>query len=277
MNKPFPIRLKRPLAVFDIESTGVSPRADRMIELAVLRINPDGTVDERTWLVNPTVRIPIESIAVHGITDEEVAACPTFADVALDILTFFEGCDLAGFSAAYFDVQLLNEEFLRAGIRTFRPEARAMVDAQKIYHRREPRDLTAALKFYCGRDLGEDAHGALADARATLDVIVGQLERYPDLPRDVDALDRMFNPVDPFNVDRAGRFRWSEGEVIVNFGKKKGTKLRDLAADSREGHSFLRWITKSDFAEDTRAVAENALLNIFPKPLPAQAKPVWHR
>ena len=211
MNKPFPIRLKRPLAVFDIESTGDSPRADRMIELAVLRINPDGTVDERTWLVNPTVRIPVESIAVHGITDEEVADCPTFADVALDILTFFEGCDLAGFSAAYFD-----------------------------------------------------AHGALADARATLDVIVGQLERYPDLPRDVDALDRMFNPVDPFNVDRAGRFRWSEGEVIVNFGKKKGTKLSDLMADRLDGHSFLKWIARSDMPEDTRAVAENALRGYLP-------------
>ncbi len=278
--KNFPIQLKRPLIIFDIESTGISPRADRLIELAALRLNPDGSYEERTWLVNPTVKIPVESIAVHGITDEEVATCPTFAEVAFDVLTFFEGCDLGGFSAAYFDVHMLQEEFLRANINTFRPETRAMVDAQKIFHKKEPRDLTAALKFYCEKDLGEDAHGALADARATLEVLIGELERYPDLPRDVDALDKMFNPSDPFNVDRAGRFRWVDGSVVVNFGKKKGMKLFDLANDPKDGQPFLKWVMKNDFPDDTRLVAENALKGIFPKALPAQSKSikqVWHR
>ncbi len=268
----FPIPLRRPLIVFDIESTGTSPRADRILELAALRINPDGSRDEKVWLVNPGQKIPVESIAVHGITDAEVADCPPFEAIALEVLTFFDGCDLAGFSAGYFDAQILNEEFLRCGIRDFHPEGRALVDAQKIYHKREPRDLSAALRFYCGRELGEDAHGALADARATLDVIVGQLERYPDLPRDVDALDRMFNPQDPFNVDRMGRWRWVDGEVTVNFGKKKGVKLRALAADRSDGHSFLKWMVKGDFPEDTRLVAENALKGVFPTPLQAQRK-----
>lgn len=265
MKHSFPIALRRPLVIFDIESTGTSPRADRVIELAALRLNPDWSRDDRVWLLNPTVKIPVESIAVHGITDAEVAACPTFAERAFEIFTFFEGCDLGGFSVGYFDAQILNEEFLRCGIRNFHPEARAIVDAQKIYHKREPRDLTAALKFYCGRDLGEDAHGALADAEATLEVLAGELVRYPDLPRDVDALDKLFNPSDPLNVDRLGRWRWIEGEVCVNFGKKKGAKLRELASDPHDGQSFLKWMVRGDFPEDTRAVAEQALRGIFPE------------
>ena len=264
MKTEFPIALKRPLVVFDIEATGLSPRADRILELAALRLNPDGTRDDRVWLLNPEMKIPVESIAIHGITDAEVADCPTFADKALEIYSFFEGCDLGGFAVGYFDAQILNEEFLRCGIKTFHPEARAMVDAQKIYHKREPRDLTAALKFYCGRDLGDAAHGALADAEATLEVLAGEMERYPDLPRDVDALDKLFNPVDPLNVDRMGKWRWVNGEVTVNFGKKKGTKLSDLMADRLDGHSFLKWIARSDMPEDTRAVAENALRGYLP-------------
>lgn len=276
--KAFPIKLKRPLVIFDIESTGISPRADRIIELAALRLNPDGSRDDRVWLLNPMVKIPIDSIAIHGITDEEVADCPTFQAVALEILTFFEGCDLGGFAAGYFDVQILQEEFLRCGIRDFAPESRAMVDAQKIYHKREPRDLTAALKFYCGRDLGEDAHGAFADAEASLEVLIGQLERYADLPRDVSALDMMFNPRDPLNVDRSGRWRWVDGEVTLNFGKKKGAKLRDLANDKKDGHAFLRWMVKGDFPDDTRAIADQALRGYLPSRIaPAPTTAVFKR
>ncbi|MEG2414705.1 MAG: 3'-5' exonuclease [Kiritimatiellia bacterium] len=273
----FPLPLKHPLIVFDIESTGVSPRADRLIELAAIRLNPDGSQDEKVWLVNPTVKIPVESIAIHGITDAEVATCPTFADKALEIFSFFGECDLAGFSVGYFDAQMLNEEFITAGIRDFHPEARYLLDAQKIYHKREPRDLTAALKFYCGKDLGADAHGALADTRATLAVIIGQFEKYPDLPHDLEAIDKIFNPQDPLNADRMGRFRWIEGEITVNFGKKKGQKLRDLAADKQDGRSFLRWIIKGDFAEDTRRLAEDALNGKIPESSPAPSKPLWHR
>lgn len=265
MKFDFPIALRRPLVVFDIESTGISPRADRIIELAAIRLNPDGSRDEREWLLNPQMKIPIEAVAIHGITDAEVADCPTFPEVATEIFMFFEGCDLAGFSAGYFDAQILNEEFLRCDIHNFHPDGRALLDAQKIYHKREPRDLTAALKFYCGKDLGEAAHGAMADTQATLEVLIGQFKKYPDLPRDIEKLDELFNPKDPFNVDRMGRWRWIDGEVCVNFGKKKGIKLTDLANGTiADGKSFLKWMIKSDFPEDTRTVAENALRGIFP-------------
>ncbi len=262
----FPIALRRPLVIFDIESTGLSPRADRVIELAAVRIEVDGRQEERVWLLNPGVEIPEEVIAIHHITNAEVRDCPTFAEVAHEIFDFFKGADLGGYSIGYFDVQILNEEFRRCDILDFQPDGRAIWDAQKIYHKREPRDLTAALKFYCDKDLGEAAHGALADTKATLEVLKGQLERYPDLPRDVDALDRMFNAKDPKNVDRMGRWRWINGAVCVNFGKKKGEKLLHLAADKQDGHSFLKWMLKSDFPEDTRYVAEQALKGLLPTP-----------
>ncbi len=261
-----PVTLRRPIVIFDVESTGLSPRADRIIELAAIKLSPDGHQEERTWLINPGMEIPEEVIAIHHITNADVRDCPHFEDVAQEIYDFFDGCDLGGYSIGYFDTQILNEEFARCNLFDFHPESRAIWDAQKIYHKREPRDLTAALKFYCGKDLGDAAHGALADTKATLEVLLGQLERYPDLPRDVDALDKMFNPKDPKNLDRMGRWRWMNGAVCVNFGKKKGEKLLDLAADKRDGHSFLKWILRSDFPEDTRFVAEQALKGLFPTP-----------
>ncbi len=261
-----PFQLRHPLIIFDIESTGLSPRADRIIELAAVKLSPDGSQEERVWLLNPGVEIPEEVIAIHHISNADVRDCPRFEDVAQEIFEFFKGCDLGGYSIGYFDTQILNEEFLRCNILNFHPEARAIWDAQKIYHKREPRDLTAALKFYCDKDLGDAAHGAMADTKATLEVLLGQLERYPDLPRNVDELDRMFNAKDPKNVDRMGRWRWINGEVCVNFGKKKGEKLTALAADRLDGHSFLKWMLRSDFPEDTRQVAEKALKGIFPTP-----------
>ena len=257
----FPITLDRPLIVFDIESTGINARTDRIIELAAIRVEPNGTETPGYWLLNPGVPIPEETTAIHGITNEAVRNCPRFSDKALEILVFFGESDLAGFNAGRFDIPMLQEEFARAGI-TFDPDRRRLLDAQRIYHTKEPRDLTAALKFYCGVE-HTDAHGAEADVRATLNVLLGQFERYPDLPRDMDTLDRTFNQLDPFNADRAGRLRWVDGEVTINFGKKKGTKLRDLAT---QDPGFLRWITRNDFPMDTRQICENAINGIFPPP-----------
>jgi DNA polymerase-3 subunit epsilon len=257
----FPIPLDKPLIVFDIEATGVSPRADRIIELAAIRVDPDGTEASGYWLLNPGVPIPVETTAIHGITDEIVAQQPAFKDKALEILAFFGDADLAGFNAGRFDIPMLSEEFARVGI-PFGPDRRRLLDAQRIFHTREPRDLSAALRFYCGRTHA-DAHGAEADVRATLDVILGQFEKYADLPKDMETLDRTFNPVDPFNADRSGRLRWVDGEVAVNFGKKKGARLKDLV---KEDPGFLKWITKNDFPQDTRAICENALKGVFPAP-----------
>ena len=255
----FPVNLDKPLIVFDIEATGVSPRADRIIELAAIRIGPDGEETPGYWLLNPGVPIPVETTAIHGITDEAVANQPTFKEKALEILAFFGDSDLAGFNAGRFDIPMLAEEFSRVGI-PFDADRRRLLDAQRIFHTKEPRDLSAALGFYCGRT-HDNAHGAEADVRATLDVIIGQFRRYADLPRDMDTLDRTFNPIDPFNADRSGRLRWVDGEIAINFGKKKGAKLKSLAKDDP---SFLKWIMKNDFPQDTRAICENALKGIFP-------------
>lgn len=264
----FPVKLDRPLAILDIEATGISPRADRLIELAILRIDPDGGEHEKTWLVNPTIPIPVETTAIHGITDDIVRNCPTFAQVANEIKSFIGSSDLSGFNILRFDVPMLCEEFQRAGV-LFEAESRRVLDAQRIFHMREPRDLTAALAFYCERP-HTDAHGAEADVRATRDVILGQFKRYADLPADMDALDRMLNPRDPFNVDRAGRLRWVDGEVTVNFGKKKGARLRDLM---RDDPGFLKWILKNDFPLDMRRIVEQAMNGVFPEPPRLKATP----
>ena len=259
------LALDRPLAVFDIESTGLNPRTDRILELAVVRLEPGGGRTERTWLLNPGVPIPVESTAIHGITDETVRDAPRFEERAAEILAFFRDCDLGGFGLSKLDIPILEEEFARCGM-FFNAGGRRLVDALRVYHRREPRDLSAAMRFYCGEEL-EGAHGAAADAAAALRVLEGEFARYPDLPTDPDAFDREINPRDPFNVDREGRFRWANREATVNFGKKKGQTLRALAA---EDPSFLRWIARSDFPLDTRRIASDALAGRFPEcPFPA--------
>lgn len=249
------LRLDRPLAVFDIESTGTNPRTDRIIELAIVLVFPNGRRETHTWLFNPGVPIPIESTAVHGITDEMVADRPPFAERARDVLRLLDGCDLGGYNHTRFDIPILQEEFNRAGL-FFDVDGHRIFDAQRIFHKREPRDLTAAVKFYCDGEELVGAHGAEADAKATLRVLEGQFRKYPDLPRDPDALDRLLNERDPFNVDRAGRLRWLDGEVTINFGKKKGEKVRDLVAHDR---NFLKWILKADFPLDTREIIRGIL------------------
>jgi len=257
----FPIKLDRPLAILDIEATGISPRADRIVELAILRIAPDDTEQFRTWLINPTIPIPVETTAIHGITDDVVRNCPTFAQVAAEIKTFIGDSDLGGFNIGRFDIPMLCEEFLRAHV-PFEADSRRILDAQRIFHMREPRDLSAALAFYCGQ-AHVDAHGAEGDVRATREVLLGQYRKYSDLPTDMDEIDRLFNARDPFHVDRSGRFRWVDGEIVVNFGKKKGAKLRALVKDDP---GFLKWIVKNDFPLDTRRIAEDALAGKFPEP-----------
>lgn len=259
------LHLYRPLAVFDIEATGLNIRTDRIVELSIIRVSADWTEETRTWLLNPTIPIPLESTAIHGITDADVADCPTFLDVVDEIDTFLADCDLAGFNLIHFDIPMLQEEFLRCG-RELDVDSRRVLDAQRIYHAMEPRDLSAALKFFCGRE-HMDAHGAEADARATLDVIKGEFEKYSeaveDFPSDMEAVDRRFNARDPLNADRAGRIRWINGELCVNFGKKKGTPLRQL---HDEDPGFLKWMVKSDFPFDTRQLAADALEGRYPSP-----------
>lgn len=262
----FPIELKRPLVVFDLETTGLFPRKDRIVEIAAIKVNPDGSEEKLERLLNPTIPIPPEAAAIHGITTEDVKDCPTFADVADEIYAFFEGCDVSGFNSDRYDIPCLEEEFLRVG-RNFAAAIVNRVDVQRIYHKMESRNLINALKFYCGRD-HTGAHGALADAQATLDVLRAQLVRtdgmYSELQgKDVAELANYLDPRDPLNADARGMFRWRDGVLLINFGKKKGESLKKIMLNEP---NFLRWILKGDFDSDTKAIAADALEGRLPKP-----------
>ena len=260
------LKLTRPLVVFDIESTGVAPRKDRIIELAAVKLEPDGTEISKCWLLNPTVKIPPETTAIHGITDEIVKDCPTFADKADEIFAFFEGCDLSGFNADRFDIPCLEEEFSRVG-KNFAPSSRKHVDVQRIYHKMEPRDLSAAVRFYLGRDHA-GAHGAEADAKATLEVLKAQMEKYPSLPQTVDEMDEYLVPHDPLNADRYGMLRWKNGQLTINFGKKKGCSLKKLMIDEP---NYLRWIIRGEFETEVKAIVRDLMENGRLPPAPANS------
>lgn len=253
--------LDRPLAVFDLETTGISPRVDRIIELAVVKLCPDGSMSTYCRRVNPGIPIPPETTRIHGITDEDVAGCPPFKDLAAEIFELLEGCDLAGYNVARFDIPMLAEEFLRAGFDFDGPYRRA-VDAQRIFHRREPRDLAAALRYYCDEE-HEDAHGAEADARATLRVLEGQFRMYEDLPRDVASLDQYCSTRRPEWVDRTGKLKWQNGEVILNFSRRKGEALRSIIESDR---GFVKWMLASDLPRDMRDIVQEATEGRWPKP-----------
>lgn len=248
------LRLQKPLIVFDCETTGLNPASDHIVELCLLRLDPDGTRTERTWRFRPadslgqTVPIPPETTAVHGISDDDVAACPTFKETASDLAQFLAGCDLAGFNSNRFDVPILVEEFLRAGVAIDFSRV-CLVDVQNIYHKMEPRNLTAAYRFYCGKEL-VDAHSADADTRATLDVLLAQLDRYADsLPNDVPGLADFSNKGNR-NIDFAGRLvRDDKGDALINFGKHKGRRAVDVL---RTDPGFFSWVQQADFPLNTK-------------------------
>ena len=246
--------LDRPLVVFDTETTGTNARSDRIVEIACVKIHPDGS--RETWVrrMNPGIPIPPASTAIHGISDAQVAGLPRFADLARELAQFLDGCDLAGYNITGFDLPVLRIEFMRAGV-MFEITDRRLLDAQRIFFAREPRHLAAAARFYCGV-LHEGAHGALADAEMTLKVLVGQFERYEDLPREVAQLHELFCAGLDRDMDPEGRFRMIKGEPTVNFGKNRGRTLRDM---SREEPGFLRWILKGDFSRSVKEIARQFL------------------
>ena len=246
------LKLERPLVVFDIESTGLSPRKDRIVELAAIKVMPDGTEICKCWLMNPEVKIPPETTAIHGISNELVKDCPTFKDKSEEIFEFFRDADLSGFNADRFDIPCLEEEFARVGL-AFQPSQRKHIDVQRIFHRKEPRDLTAAVKFYTGK-AHDMAHGAEADTRATLEVLKAQLLKYGDLPKTVAEMDEYLVPHDPLNADRMGMLRWKDGELTINFGKKKGESLKTLLFNEP---NYLKWIMKGDFDTEVRMIVRD--------------------
>ncbi len=246
--------LERPLVVFDTETTGTNSRSDRVVEIACVKIHPDGRREDFERRLNPGIPIPAASTAIHGISDADVAGAPRFRDVAAELAAYLEGCDLAGYNIAGFDLPVLRAEFLRAGV-PFDVSDRRLVDAQRIFFSREPRHLAAAARFYCQSD-HDGAHGARADAEMTLRVLVGQLQRYSELPHTVGELHDQFCAGIDQDIDPEGRFRLVNGEPTVNFGKNRGRLLKDI---SREEPGFLRWILKGDFSEPVKSVARKYL------------------
>lgn len=243
------LNLRNPLVFFDLETTGTDTAKDRIVEISVLKVNPNGTEETRTRRVNPEMPIPAGATAVHGISDEDVADAPTFKKIAKSLADFMEGCDVAGFNSSRFDIPLLAEEFLRAGI-DFDFSKRKMIDVQIIFHKREQRTLEAALKFYCGKEL-DNAHSAEADTRATYEVLKGQLDMYPDIENDIDYLAKEFSSYNN-NVDLAGRIIYNEdGVEVFNFGKHKGKSVVDIL---KSEPSFFAWIMDADFPLNTKQV-----------------------
>ena len=252
--------LKKPLAFFDLETTGVNPRHDRIVEIAVLKYLPRSGSRSFEHRINPEIPIPAEAAAVHGITDADVALEPTFAQIAPRLIEFLDDCDLSGFNVRRFDLPLLQEEFRRCGLE-LDMQGRRVIDVQTIFHLREPRDLSAALRFYCGREhIG--AHGAMADVRATADILEAQLQRYDDLPRDIAALEAAVHPRDPSWVDEEGKLVWDGNNVIISFGKHRGTSLKQIIERERD---YIQWILEGSFPESTKAVIRDALNGVYPQ------------
>ncbi len=253
------LNLKNPIVFFDLETTGTDIVHDRIVEISYHKVYPNGREEGKTLRINPQMPIPPASTAVHGITDEDVKNCPTFKEVAKEIARDIEGCDLAGYNSNRFDVPVLAEELLRAGV-DIDLKRRKFVDVQVIFHKMEQRTLAAAYKFYCHKEL-TDAHTAEADTLATYEVLQAQLDRYPELQNDVDFLAKFTTQSN--NADFAGRIVYNErGEEVFNFGKYKGKKVTDVF---NTDIGYYGWMMSNDFALHTKKVLTAIKLRNFNK------------
>ncbi|MSO30020.1 MAG: 3'-5' exonuclease [Acidobacteria bacterium] len=253
--------LTRPLVCVDLEATGVWPGQDRIVQIAVASIAPDGTVSTWSSLVNPEQPIPPATTAIHGISDAMVADAPTFAQLAETVGARLAGCDLAGYNVERFDRRLLAAEFRRVGLDDPTIGAR-VIDAYTIFIRQEPRRLDDALRFYgVEEEETRRPHEASSDVEATVAVLVAQLKTYPDVPKTVNELHDWLYPRDPNRIDADGKLMWREGVATVAFGAQAGTSLADLAATDR---GFLEWVLRKDFSDEVKAIVRSALAGRFP-------------
>ena len=248
------LNLKRPIVFFDLETTGVDTAKDRIVEISMVKVMPNGDEVVRTRLINPQMHIPEDATAVHGITDEDVKDAPTFAQIAKSLAQFIEGCDFGGFNSNRFDLPMLVEEFMRAEV-DVDFKRRKFIDVQNIFHKMEQRTLVAAYKFYCNKDL-TNAHSAEADTRATYEVLKAQLDRYPELQNDVAALAEFSTHNE--TADFAGRIAYNDkGEEVFNFGKYKGRKVSEIF---RKEPSYYAWLMDSDFPQYTKKIVTEIYL-----------------
>ena len=242
------LNLKNPIVFFDLETTGVNITSDRIVEISYLKVFPNGNEVSRTMRINPEMHIPEQASEVHGIYDDDVKDCPTFKQVAKDVANDFEGADIAGFNSNRFDVPLLAEEFLRAGV-DLDMTRRKFIDVQVIFHKMEQRTLSAAVKFYCGKEL-EGAHSADADTRATYEVLQAQLDHYGELQNDIAWLSEFSSHTR--NVDFAGRIVYDDkGVEVFNFGKYKGIPVVEVL---RRDPGYYSWMMQGDFSLNTKQV-----------------------
>ena len=242
------IELKRPIIFFDLETTGVDTANDRIVEISMIKVMPDGERISKTRRINPTIPIPAQATEIHGISDDDVKDCPTFAQVARSMEQFVDGCDFGGFNSNRFDIPVLVEEFLRAGV-DVDFKRRKTVDVQNIFHKKEQRTLVAAYKFYCDKDL-TDAHSAEADTLATYEVLLAQLERYDDLPKDIEGLAEF--STHNKTADYSGRILIDkDGEEVFGFGKYRGESVAKVF--EREP-SYYNWMMNGDFPLYTKKV-----------------------
>jgi DNA polymerase-3 subunit epsilon len=239
------LHLTKPLAFIDLETTGINLGTDRIVEIAIVKILSDGSQTTKRKLINPGMPIPKAASDLHGITDEMVKDAPTFKQVAQELKQILDGCDLAGYNSNRFDIPLLVEEFLRAGV-DFDMKGRRMLDVQQIFYKMEPRTLSAAYQFYCGKTL-EGAHSAAVDASATYEILQSQLERYESLGNTMDTILKSVGE-DPI-VDFARRFVWENGVEVFNFGKFKGKPVADVL---RSEPQYYDWMMKGDFPQHTK-------------------------
>ena len=241
------LNLTRPLVFFDLETTGTNIGTDRIVEISMVKVMPNGDNTSITRRVNPGIHIPEESSAVHGIYDEDVKDCKTFKELAPELVQMLDGCDIAGYNSNKFDIPLLAEEFFRANVE-IDLHSRKFIDVQSIFYKKEPRTLVAAYRFYCDADL-EGAHSANADTMATYEVLKAQLDRYPDLKNDVDFLADY--TAFTRNVDFAGLMVYNDkNEAVFNFGKHKGKLVKDVLAKEP---GYVSWVLNNNFTNDTKA------------------------
>jgi len=239
------LQLTKPLAFIDLETTGVNLATDRIIEIAIVKVLPDGKRSVKRKLINPGMPIPKQSSDVHGITDEMVKDAPAFKEVAHELKQMLDGCDIGGYNSNRFDIPLLVEEFLRADV-DFDMKGRRLLDVQNIFHKMEQRTLSAAYKFYCNKNL-DGAHSAEIDASATHEILIAQLERYPDLGTSIDSVLKLIG--EESIVDFARRFILENGVEIFNFGKYKGKAVADVL---RNEPQYYDWMMKGDFPQYTK-------------------------
>jgi DNA polymerase III subunit epsilon len=253
------LNLKNPIIFFDLETTGINFVTDRIVEIAILKILPNGKEELKSYRVNPEMPIPPKTSEIHGIYDEDVKDAPTFKQIARQLANFMEGCDIGGFNSNKFDIPLLAEEFLRAGT-DFEMRKRRFVDVQTIFHKMEKRTLGAAYQFYCQKEL-EGAHGAEADTLATYEILKAQIDRYSELKNDIPFLAEFssFNK----NADFAGRIIFDENDVeIFNFGKYKGVKVTDVF---EKDPGYYSWMMNGDFPLYTKKILTEIKLRQFSK------------